>query len=87
MQLTVKIDNDLMADKILWLLNSFKDKGVEVIAEDLKNEENSKFTDEYIEENWQEIVSEALKDYDSNYTKSFQYKIDRADFQQMKESL
>ncbi len=80
MQLTVKIDNDLMADKILWLLNSFKDKGVEVIAENVKNEENSKFTDEYIEKYWQEILSEGLSNYDENYYKSEQYKFDRGTY-------
>ena len=32
MQLTVNIPNEKLFDKILWLLNSFKNDGVEVIV-------------------------------------------------------
>jgi len=37
MQLTINISNDSLSEKILWLLNSFKKDGLEVIVHKEKN--------------------------------------------------
>jgi hypothetical protein len=86
MQLIIDIKDDSIIDKVKNLLSTLKDEDIQIKEIKSTNIEQN-LTDGYIEENWQEVVSEALKTYDSNYEKSFQYKIDRANFQQMKENL
>ena len=92
MQLLVDIKNDSIADEIIQMLSAFKHEGVE-IKQNIFQKNQSKlpkeedFSDQYIEEHWQDVVSIALRDYDDNYTRSFQYKIDRADFRDMKEGV
>jgi hypothetical protein len=84
-QLILNIKNENIMNKLLWMLSHFKDDGIEIEYPKTKNEKRkTKFTDEYIEENWQTVVSEALAEYDSDYEKSFEYKIDRANFQDLK---
>ncbi len=69
MQLIVNIKNNIVAEKILKILEIFKSDGVEVKTinktEEISNE----------------------KEYDVDYERSFQYKLDRADFIEMKERL
>ncbi len=69
MQLIVNIKNNILAEKILKILEIFKSDGVEV-----KTINKTK-----------EISNE--KEYDVDYERSFQYKLDRADFIEMKERL
>ena len=40
-------------------------------------EENTQFTDEYINEHWRELMMTGLSNYDEAYYKSYQYKEDR----------
>jgi hypothetical protein len=93
MQLLVDIQNESMADKIVQMLSIFKHDGVEVKRNIFENsqhkysEDEKEFSDKYIEENWQDVVSRALYDYNDDYARSFQYKMDRADFDEMKEGI
>jgi len=82
MQLTLKIDNESVAKKILWLLEHFKKDGLEVKQEANSSTklQASKYTDEYIKENWRTIISVGLKDFDDDYHKSNQYKMDRGEY-------
>jgi len=41
MQLTINIPNKQLFDKVLWLLNSFKNDGLEIISDNKKNTESS----------------------------------------------
>jgi len=41
MQLTINIPNKQLFDKILWLLNSFKNDGLEIISDNKMNTESS----------------------------------------------
>ena len=41
MQLTINIQNDKLADKILWFLNSFKKDGLEIIKSSKERLDNS----------------------------------------------
>ena len=67
MQLSIEIENESIVEKIIKLLEVFKDDGVKV-----------KKIDKAIEE---------PREYDVDYEHSFQYKLDRADFIEMKEEL
>jgi len=69
MQLIVDIENQPLADKIVKLLEIFKNDGVKVKAID--NGLDSK---------------EELPEFDVDYENSIQYKLDRAEFEEMKES-
>lgn len=88
MQLSLNIKDERVLDKLLWVLERFKNDGVEIIKEPkILTHDTVTCTDEYIEKNWKEIVSKSLKNHDINYENSFQYKIDRAEFLQMKDEL
>ena len=82
MQLVIDIKNDSISDKIIQLLNIFKNDGVEIRHTDLNKPitENQQSTttlsDDYIEKNWRKLI--ITKYSDSDYYKSEQYKIDRA---------
>ena len=58
MQLIVNIKNEALSDKIIRFLNSFKDKGVEILS--YKPKENDLYDQEWDEEfakkHWKEIV-------------------------------
>ena len=68
MQLVIDIENKDMADKIIKLLNIFKNDGISIKS--ISNEKN-----------------QIAQEFDVDYEKSFQYKLDRAEFNEMKESL
>ncbi len=82
MQLILNIENESVAKKILSLLEHFKKDGLEInqkINPDSKFQIN-KLTDDYIQKNWRTIISDALKDFDDDYYKSIQYKMDRGEY-------
>ena len=88
MQLTINIENESLVDKVIWFLETLKDRGVEIIQkEQIIHSKAEDLSDEYIKKNWKNIVSESLNNYNESYTKSFQYKLDRAEFSDMKEAL
>jgi len=70
MQLLLKIKDDKIFDKLLWMLERFKSDGVEIE------------TIGRLKDNQKDV-----QEYDVDYERSFQYKLDRAEFAQMKERL
>lgn len=82
MQLIVDIKNDSISDKIVWLLKSFQDKGVEVKEiETLESENKTNLSDEYIEKNWREIGmsthSASLDDDERLYDAAWEFYIEK----------
>jgi len=73
MQLVINIKNESLTDKIIKILEVFKNDGVEI----RKNfdYESSKLSDEYIEKNWLDIIRKAH--IPDGYEKSEQYIEDR----------
>ena len=70
MQLLLKIKDDKIFDKLLWMLERLKSDGVEIeTIGSLKDNQKD------------------VQEYDVDYERSFQYKLDRAEFAQMKERL
>lgn len=53
MQLTINIENEAVAQKILWLLDHFKKDGIQVEQTSPKVNE---YSDEYLKEHWRELV-------------------------------
>ncbi|MCK9491404.1 MAG: hypothetical protein M0Q24_04880 [Sulfurimonas sp.] len=78
MQLIVNIKDNSIAEKILWFLTSFSNKGVVVKQVDTDATQENLLTDEYIEENWRELLM-GIKS-DPEYYKSEQYKLDRGEY-------
>ena len=77
MQLTVDIPDNSLADKIIQILNVFKNDGIKIKKQIKKKKiDESLFTEEYIKENWKELVMTSTDS--SNYYKSEQYYEDRA---------
>ncbi len=68
MQLTIDIKNESIANKIIQLLEVFKNDGVEIKKISNNSEKES-------------------QEYDVEYEHSFEYKLDRAKFKEMKEKL
>jgi len=67
-QLILNIKNDLLLEKIVQLLEVFRNDGVE-IKEILKSTQNN-WSNEYIEKNWREIgMSTHSADLDDNEIK------------------
>ena len=70
MQLIVNIKNESIADKIIWLLKSFQDKGVEIKETRDDEKEEKFFSDEYIAKNWRKIgMNTHSADLDDNEMK------------------
>jgi len=80
MQLSVKINDNSVAEKILWFLNSFSNKGVVVKEVTTNSAQEERFSDEFIEKNWEQILSDQLENYDESDYKSEQYKLDRGEY-------
>jgi len=81
MQLTVNIDDNSIAEKILWFLNSFSTQGVEVnkvIAKNVHKYKDFNYTDEDIEKNWKDIIMNSQSDAD--YYKSELYYEERGEY-------
>jgi len=84
-QLILNIENEKIVDKLLWMLKHFEKDGIEINSNIEKNMEP--LDDEFIQKNWKNIVSKSLEHYSIEYENSFEYKMDRADFMQMKSHL
>ena len=61
MQLTLKIENEAIAQEILKFLENFKKDGLELKESETKAEKKS-FSDEYVKENWRELAYKASGD-------------------------
>ncbi len=77
MQLVVDIENDSLADKIIKILDVFKNDGVTITS---KNEikKSVNYSDEYLKENWKELVMTSGDS--SDYYKSDKYYEDRGEY-------
>ena len=78
MQLTINIKNNNNIDKILWMLEHFKNDGVEIIKSDDIKKDETVYSDEYIEKNWKSMILNIKSD--SDYIKSENYKEDRGNY-------
>ena len=78
MQLTLKIENEAVAQKILWLLEHFKKDGLEIKTHTVPDIEEKNYSDEYIKEHWKEIIMSVGSD--DTYYKSEQYDIERGEY-------
>lgn len=78
MQLTINIKNNSTVEKILWMLEHFKDDGVEIIQSDTIKKDETVYSDEYIEKNWKSMLMNI--ESDSEYIKSEKYKEDRGNY-------
>ena len=76
MQLLVDIKDESLAKKIIQLLEVFKNDGVEI-----KSTSKTKLDLERTKE------EQEKQSYDVDYENSYQYKLDRAEFSEMKEKL
>jgi len=76
-QLIVDIDNDILAQKIIRILDVFKGDGLTIKKQDDK-EEVVEYSDEEIAQNWRELVMGI--ESDPNYYKSEQYYGDRGEY-------
>ena len=56
MQLILDINNDSLANKIIKILDAFKDDGVKIQKPKTKNQKpKTKIDDQYIKEHWREL--------------------------------
>jgi hypothetical protein len=86
MQLVVEIDDSNLANKIIEILNVFKNDGLKIRKQDSQNiDDKVEYSDEYLEKNWREMVMTSGDN--SNYYKSDEYYIDRADDYQKREKI
>jgi hypothetical protein len=57
MQLIVNIQNENIADKIIWFLKSFQDKGIEILNHETKDSDLINEEDErLVKKEWRDIV-------------------------------
>jgi len=77
-QVLLEITNDTIKEKVLWMLEHFKDDGVKVKL--LESNQEIDYTDEYIKKNWKALLSKGLSHYNEDYYKSEQYKLDRGEY-------
>jgi len=82
--LKVKFEADVHNDGMLEIPNEYKKqlvgkhvKLVVVADEAGSKKEVSQFSDEYIEEHWQDLIQQGLSHFDDSYYKSEQYYLDR----------
>jgi len=79
MQLTINIQNESLVDKIIKILEVFKNDGVNIIKKDILSDSiEKKYTDEYLKENWREMVMTSGDSAD--YYKSEAYYEDRGKY-------
>jgi len=79
MQLVINIQNEFLVEKIVWFLETLKDNGVQIIKKDTSSANiESKFTDEYLRENWKEMVMTSGES--SDYYKSEEYYEERGNY-------
>jgi len=77
MQIVINIKEPKTQEKILWMLDHFKEEGVEIqkIAHSDETPNTEQYTEDYIKSNWKEIIMSVGSD--DSYYKSEQYKLDR----------
>ena len=79
MQLIINIQNESLVDKIVWFLETLKDKGVQIIQKETTVlDGESKYTDEYLKENWKEMIMSSGDS--SDYYKSEMYYEERGNY-------
>lgn len=77
MQIILNLKNEKNLAKLLTTLKNLKEDEIEI---KFLLQEQTKYSDEYIEKNWKKLISKALSKYKETYYKSEQYKIDRANY-------
>ena len=79
MHLTINIQNESLVDKIIKILEVFKNDGVNIIKKDNSSDNKEKeYTDEYLKENWREMIMTSGDS--SDYYKSDEYYEDRGNY-------
>ena len=79
MQLIIDIENSSLVDKIIKTLEVFKNEGVSIVKKETQTGNREKeYTDEYLKENWKEMIMTSGDD--SDYYKSDQYYEDRGKY-------
>lgn len=79
MQLTINIQNESLVDKIIKILEVFKNDGVIIVKKDISSDNKEKeYTDTYLKENWREMVMSSGDNAD--YYKSEEYYEDRGNY-------
>jgi len=79
MQLTINIQNESLVNKIIQILEVFKNDGVEIVKQETASDDQEReYTDEYLKENWREMVM--MSGDSSDYYKSDQYYEDRGNY-------
>ncbi|MCF6207462.1 MAG: hypothetical protein L3J47_11320 [Sulfurovum sp.] len=80
MQLIIDVQDNSIAEKIIWFLNSLKDKGVKIITpvQEVKNSKQKPiFTDEFILQHWKELGmnthSANLDDDERSYESAWEF--------------
>ncbi|MBE0472470.1 MAG: hypothetical protein IBX55_23550 [Methyloprofundus sp.] len=71
-QLVLEIKNDIVKERLLWLLQHFKKDELEIL-EPAPVLNNQAWSDEYIEQNWRDIVSVSLANLPEDFEKSDEY--------------
>jgi len=84
MQIVINIKESSTQEKILWMLEHFKDEGVEIqkIAQFHETLNTEQYTEDYIKANWKEFIMEVGSN--DGYYKSKQYKLDRGAYLEKK---
>ena len=78
MQLVIDIQDTHLADKIIKILEVFKNDGLKIQKQNIQTKEKIEYSDVYIEKNWREMIM--LSNSDANYYKSKQYDEDRGNY-------
>lgn len=79
MQLTINIQNESLIDKIIKILEVFKNDGVQIVKKETSSDNKEKeYTDEYLKKNWREMIMTSGDS--SDYYKSNQYYEDRGNY-------
>ena len=78
MLLTINIQNESLIDKIIKILEIFKNDGVQIVKKETLYIKEQEYTDEYLKENWLEMIMTSGDN--SNYYKSEQYYEDRGTY-------
>lgn len=80
MQLTLNIENESVAKKILWLLEHFKKDGISITQDSFTETKKNvnDYSDKYLEENWKDIVMSVGNN--DKYYKSEEYVKDRGNY-------
>lgn len=72
-QLSLKIHNQEVMTKLLWMLKHFENKDVE-----LEYSTQKQYTDKYVKQHWREFIMSTGNN--DNYYKSEQYQLDYGNY-------